>query len=205
MADASSFTPRSATAGAPDPNASGLFYDQMARLNFSVENLQAEQAKGERLANSRYEYNRGINNRALPRTLTQSRNTANTQGLAESGQLAQRQGVIQSGYVQKNAALSEARRNAVEGFQNRTRVGEKDASLKQAEDVEANRELGLREQEENPAKPAPPPAGGLAPSRAAAAAGAPKIAGVRAQPTTPGVRPSPRLTAVQRMKNKGRI
>jgi hypothetical protein len=134
---------------------SAAFWANQAALNFSTERMLAEDQRGVRDANTSYEYNRGVNERAEPLKLTANRNSANTQGLAESGVLAKTQGLTQTDYAQKNQRLAETRRNAIEKFQEGERDTVTKYGLETANKAAAANAEYAKELEENP----PPPIG----------------------------------------------
>jgi hypothetical protein len=132
------------------------FWANQAALNFSTEKALAEDARGQRDTNAIYEYNRGLNNRAEPLKLTANQNTANSQGLAESGVLAKTQGQTQTNYAEKDARLSESRRNAIEKYQEGERNAITQYGLDTGKDVASAQAEGLKVAEEEGALPKAP-------------------------------------------------
>jgi hypothetical protein len=137
------------SAGSSDPF-SASFYATQAALQFSQENLLAEDQRETRVANANYEYGRSVNARAEPLALTRNQNSANSQGLAESGVLAKQQGQTQTGYAQKGARLGETRRNAVEKLQAGESTAKTDYALKTNENIANAQKEQLTENEANP-------------------------------------------------------
>jgi hypothetical protein len=143
-------SPGAAGAVSPSNPFFATFWANEAALNFQTENALAEDQRDTRNANSSYEYNQGINQRAEPLKLTANRNAANTQGLAESGVLAKTQGVTQTQYAQKGQRLSETRRNAVEKYQDAENKAVTANALDTSKYVAAAQAEGLKALEENP-------------------------------------------------------
>jgi hypothetical protein len=132
---------------------SASFYANQAALEFSRNNLEAEDQRSIREAEANYNYNRSVNERAEPLKLTANRNSANTAGLAESGVLAKTQGVTETGYAQKNQRLGETRKNAVEKYTQGENTAREDFNLKTAADVAKEEENQVKEAEANPPTP----------------------------------------------------
>jgi hypothetical protein len=140
------------TAGSNDPFTAS-FYANQAALQFSEENLLADDQRATRQANNSYEYNRGLNARQEPLALTKNRNAANTQGLAESGVLAKQQGQTQTAYAEKQGRLGETRRNAIEKYQQSESTAKANYALGTNKNVVAEQERQLKEAQANPPQP----------------------------------------------------
>ena len=201
-----SFT--SPNAGGADNPYSAKFYATQAALNASLEKGLAEEKVGAEHEESAYKLGLFENAQTEGRALKAGGQKANTEGLAESGVLAQRQGVTQTGYAQKAGTLGTNRRNAIEKYQNDAATKQLDYGEKTATNV-ANSEAEAEKYaiEHPPAEPAaaatpaaPPVVGVASRTQAAAKAGAPRVVGIKAQPTTGGAKP--RVTAIQKIKNR---
>ena len=139
-------------AGSNDPF-SASFYANQAALQFSEQNILAEDQRATSDTNATYAYNRGLDVRAEPQTLQKNQSAANTAGLAESGVLAKTQGLAQTGYAEKEGHLSEARRNAVEKTQQSENTAKGNFALGTNKNVAAETERVMKEQAATPSPP----------------------------------------------------
>ncbi len=194
-------------AGADNPYAA-KFAEQQAKLNLSLEQGLAADKQAAENTEAGYKIGLFENAQTEGRALKAGGQKANTEGLAESGVLAQRQGVTQTGYAQKAGKLGESRQKAIEGYQTKALNAEQDYNLNTANNVRAAVTEAEKYAIEHPPAPeaaaaapaVPPVVGAVSRTGAAATAGAPRVVGIKAQPTTGG--PKPRVTAIQKIKNR---
>jgi hypothetical protein len=150
----------SAPAPAPFPEGdprNAKYFENLAALEHSKGKTEAEDKRGREETESQYKYNTEQLQGNERNAVRGNMNTANSQGLLQSGLLAGRQAQTQVQYGQKEHALSESRRQAVERYNRqdqsaregyeRARTG----ALTKAE-IEARNSLLA-----NPPAPPPPP------------------------------------------------
>jgi hypothetical protein len=161
-----SLAPTVATPGTETDPFSRSFWANKTAIEFSEQKALSDAQHGRRMANANAEYNRGIDARAEPLKLTANRNTANSQGLAESGVLAKTQGQTQVDYAQKGQRIQEARRGAVEKYNENEANARTTAAIETGKNVASDEEKQVTYNEENPPPP-PTPGPGVAPANPA--------------------------------------
>lgn len=174
----------------------GIYFANLAALNFQRENALAQDKRGREQANAQARYAKSELTRQAPLRYAANRNNANSQGLLESGQLAQRQGQTQADYASKQARIAEQRRSAIERF-NEGDANAGKGYLVGAQKAEQESFARAKEQlERNP--PAGDGAGG-----APAAPQPPRVVGIKAQPNSGVRRQAARRASTPRAQAKG--
>ena len=97
-----------------NPATAGLYYANMAALNFSVQKALAEGKLAKENTNLGYNYNRGQLLKQEPIRFQANRNAANSAGLAESGTLAQTQQRTASDFADRATRMAQQRSQAVQ-------------------------------------------------------------------------------------------